>query len=115
MTFTPKSKIPIGILGATGMVGQNYLKILLNHPWFEIKFLAASQNSAGKTYAEATEGKWRLDFELPQNISRMPVFEVSQSDIAAQNCKLVLPYKSCWSQPCKPAAAQVIQEYQALI
>ncbi|MDR2864614.1 MAG: aspartate-semialdehyde dehydrogenase [Spirochaetaceae bacterium] len=54
------SKIPVGILGATGMVGQNYISLLTDHPWFEVKYLAASPRSAGKTYKEAIEGRWHI-------------------------------------------------------
>jgi aspartate-semialdehyde dehydrogenase len=66
-----KTKLPIGILGATGMVGQRYIQLLGNHPWFEIAWLAASDRSSGKPYGEAA--KWRLDTPLPQRIARMTV------------------------------------------
>ena len=65
------SKYPIGILGATGMVGQRYIQLLENHPWFEIVWLAASDRSSGKPYGEAA--KWRLDTPLPDRIARMTV------------------------------------------
>jgi aspartate-semialdehyde dehydrogenase len=61
----------VGILGATGMVGQRFLQLLNNHPWFEISWLAASDRSAGKTYAEAC--KWKLDTPLPARIGAMTV------------------------------------------
>src|SRR6201991_1134427 len=61
----------VGILGATGMVGQRFIQLLSNHPWFEIAWLAASDRSAGKTYAEAC--KWRLDTPLPKKIAAMMV------------------------------------------
>ena len=51
------SKIPVGVLGATGMVGQQYIALLKDHPWFEVRFTAASPRSAGKKYKEATEGR----------------------------------------------------------
>ena len=66
-----KNKYPIGILGATGMVGQRYIQLLENHPWFEIAWLAASDRSSGKTYGEAA--KWRLDTPLPERIAKMTV------------------------------------------
>src|SRR5580698_8649478 len=59
----------VGILGATGMVGQRFIQLLSNHPWFEIAWLAASDRSAGKTYAEAC--KWKLDTPLPARIAAM--------------------------------------------
>ena len=66
-----QTKYPIGILGATGMVGQRFIQLLENHPWFEIAWLAASDRSSGKTYGEAA--KWRLDTPLPDRIAKMVV------------------------------------------
>jgi aspartate-semialdehyde dehydrogenase len=66
-----KTKYPVGILGATGMVGQRYIQLLENHPWFEVTWLAASDRSSGKSYGEAA--KWRLDTPLPQRIAKMTV------------------------------------------
>jgi aspartate-semialdehyde dehydrogenase len=64
-----QTKYPIGILGATGMVGQRFIQLLENHPWFEVAWLAASDRSSGKTYSEAA--KWRLDTPMPERIARM--------------------------------------------
>jgi aspartate-semialdehyde dehydrogenase len=66
-----KTKYPIGILGATGTVGQRYVQLLENHPWFQIVWLAASDRSSGKPYAEAA--KWRLDSPMPERIAGMVV------------------------------------------
>jgi len=66
-----KTKHPIGILGATGMVGQRYIQLLENHPWFEIAWLAASDRSSGKPFGEAA--KWRLDTPMPERIAKMTV------------------------------------------
>jgi aspartate-semialdehyde dehydrogenase len=66
-----QTKHPIGILGATGMVGQRFIQLLENHPWFEITWLAASDRSSGKPYGEAA--KWRLNTPLPERIARMTV------------------------------------------
>src|ERR1051326_130584 len=65
------SKIPVGILGATGTVGQRFIQLLDQHPWFEITWLAASDRSAGKTYADAA--KWNLATPVPQKIAAMKV------------------------------------------
>jgi aspartate-semialdehyde dehydrogenase len=65
------TRIEIGILGATGMVGQQFVKFLQNHPWFEITWLGASDRSAGKTYREATS--WRLDGVMPANVENIKV------------------------------------------
>jgi aspartate-semialdehyde dehydrogenase len=65
------SKIPVGILGATGTVGQRFIQLLHGHPWFEITWLAASDRSAGKLYPEAA--KWNLATPIPANIAAMKV------------------------------------------
>ena len=64
-------KLPIGILGATGVVGQRFIQMLERHPWFEVAWLAASDRSEGKTYAEAT--RWRLKTPIPANVAAMKV------------------------------------------
>ena len=66
-----KTKYPIGILGATGMVGQRFIQLLENHPWFEVAWLAASDRSSGKPYGEAA--RWRLDTPLPERIARIVI------------------------------------------
>ena len=66
-----KTNYPIGILGATGMVGQRFIQLLENHPWFEVAWLAASDRSSGKKYGEAA--KWRLDTPLPERVAQMTV------------------------------------------
>jgi aspartate-semialdehyde dehydrogenase len=65
------SKQPIGILGATGMVGQRFIQLLENHPWFEVVWLAASDRSSGKRYGDAV--RWKLDTPLPDAIADLPV------------------------------------------
>ncbi len=66
-----QTRHPIGILGATGMVGQRFIQLLESHPWFQVQWLAASDRSSGKTYGEAA--KWRLDTPLPDRIARMTI------------------------------------------
>jgi aspartate-semialdehyde dehydrogenase len=63
------AKIPVGILGATGMVGQRFIQLLENHPWFEVAWIAASERSFGKTYEEAA--KWKMKTDIPARIARM--------------------------------------------
>src|SRR6516164_9983668 len=65
------NKTPVGILGATGTVGQRFIQLLEGHPWFEIEWLAASDRSAGKPYAEAA--KWNLSTPLPPRIASIRV------------------------------------------
>jgi aspartate-semialdehyde dehydrogenase len=66
-------KIEVGVLGATGMVGQNFIQFLQGHPWFELTWVGASDRSAGKPYAEATA--WRLDGSMPENVAKLTVHE----------------------------------------
>jgi aspartate-semialdehyde dehydrogenase len=68
-------KIPIGILGATGMVGQRFIQLLEQHPWFEVAWLAASERSAGLPYAEAA--RWKLNTPIPDRVAKMPVSDAS--------------------------------------
>src|ERR1700678_3414577 len=65
------NKLPIGILGATGVVGQRFIQMLERHPWFEVAWLAASDRSAGKLYSEAAG--WRLKTPIPANVAAMKV------------------------------------------
>lgn len=66
-------KIKVGILGATGMIGQRFITLLHNHPWFDLVCLTASPQSAGKTYGEAVAGRWCMDKPIPDTISEMDV------------------------------------------
>jgi len=66
-------KIEVGVLGATGMVGQNFIQFLQGHPWFEVRWVAASDRSAGKKYRDATA--WRLDGDLPESVADLTVEE----------------------------------------
>nr|MDO8110254.1 aspartate-semialdehyde dehydrogenase [Candidatus Sigynarchaeota archaeon] len=70
------AKIKCGVLGATGMVGQQYIKLLANHPWFEVTDVSASPQSAGKTYQDAVKDKWALDTPIPDNIKNLIVRDV---------------------------------------
>ena len=73
-------KLKVAILGATGMVGQQFLTILKDHPWFEIVALAASPESAGKTYSQAVNGRWAMDTEVPTQVAQMKVIDVQRID-----------------------------------
>ena len=66
----------VSILGGTGIVGQNYIKLLRNHPWFQIADIAASPRSANKTYKEAVKEKWQMDFSIPNSIRDLIVRDV---------------------------------------
>ena len=69
-------KLKVGILGATGMVGQRFVTLLNNHPWFEVVSVAASPRSAGKTYQKAVEGRWVMIDNIPHNVKQLIVKEV---------------------------------------
>lgn len=78
-------RLKVAVLGATGIVGQHFIRMLREHPWFEVLVVAASANSAGKTYAEAVKGRWAMEFSIPERIARLPVLDVQEVDeIAAR-------------------------------
>jgi len=74
-------RLKVGILGATGMVGQRFITLLDNHPWFTVTLVAASASSAGKTYAQAVEGRWALASPIPAAVKTLVV--QNASDVAA--------------------------------
>jgi len=71
-----EDKIPIGVLGSTGVVGQNYVKLLIDHPWFQIVDVAASPRSAGKKYSDAVKDKWFMNIPIPDEIKDLIVRDV---------------------------------------
>lgn len=84
-----KEKIPIGILGATGMVGQQYLQLLVNHPWFEVCFLASSELSAGKSYSEAVSERWHMNTTIPEGFVNLHVYNIGEIEQAKKLCSFV--------------------------
>jgi aspartate-semialdehyde dehydrogenase len=82
-------KFKVGVIGATGMIGQNYLKLLANHPWFEVVYLAASPNSAGKKYTEAVAGRWHMTENLPDAYKDIVVEDASNVAKAAGKCQII--------------------------
>ena len=80
-----KRKLKVGILGATGMVGQRFITLLDNHVWYEVVAVAASPRSAGKTYAEAVADRWKMDTAMPEAVKNLMVLDVNQvEEISAQ-------------------------------
>ncbi len=71
-------KLKVGILGGTGMVGQRFISLLENHPWFEVAAIAASPRSAGKTYEEAVGDRWKMDTPMPEKVKKMVVMNVNE-------------------------------------
>ncbi|MBR3016576.1 MAG: aspartate-semialdehyde dehydrogenase [Clostridia bacterium] len=82
-------KYRVGVIGATGMVGQRFVSLLENHPWFELTALAASGRSAGKRYAEAVEGRWAFSWPIPEKAADMTVLDASQVQTVADQCDFV--------------------------
>ncbi|MHB8104395.1 MAG: aspartate-semialdehyde dehydrogenase [Dehalococcoidales bacterium] len=84
-----EKKIKVGVIGATGMVGQNYLKLLNHHPWFEVVYLAASPNSAGKKYTDAVAGRWHMDSDIPESCRNLVVEDASNVAKAVGKCNII--------------------------
>ena len=83
-------KLRVGVLGGTGMVGQRFIQILENHPWFEVAEIAASPRSAGHTYGEAVDGRWKLDGEVPENVKNIVIRDINDVKTVADNVDFVL-------------------------
>ena len=82
-------KLRVGILGATGMVGQRFISLLENHPWFEVVTVAASSRSAGKTYEEAVGGRWKMTTPMPEGVKNLKVMNVSDVEAVASTVDFV--------------------------
>ena len=83
-------KLRVGVLGATGMVGQRFIQIIANHPWFEVATVAASPRSAGKTYAQAVEGRWKMDQPIPDSVKDLVLYDVNEVEKVASTVDFVL-------------------------
>jgi aspartate-semialdehyde dehydrogenase len=83
------NKIKVGVIGATGMIGQIYLRLLSNHPWFEVVYLAASPNSAGKKYSEAVAGRWHMKTDIPEKCKDIIVEDASLVEKAIGKCDFI--------------------------
>ena len=84
-----RKKVPVGILGATGMAGQRYLQLLENHPWFDVVYLAASPRSAGMKYEEAVSGRWHMSTPMPKSVEGLTVQSIDKVKAASKECALV--------------------------
>ena len=84
-----KEKLRVGILGATGMVGQRFIALLENHPWFEVVTVAASARSAGKTYEEAVGKRWKMDTPMPEAVKKLVVHNVNEVETVAETVDFV--------------------------
>jgi aspartate-semialdehyde dehydrogenase len=83
------NRIEVGVLGATGMVGQRYIKLLENHPWFRVTYVAASPRSAGKPYREAVANRWLIGADIPSDVADLTVQDANDEKAALGKCKFV--------------------------
>ena len=79
-----KESFNVGIIGATGMVGQRFIELLADHPWFKIKVLAASGRSAGKPYREAVGSKWVMEGDISQNVADIVAADLALDEVYSQ-------------------------------
>lgn len=84
-----EQKLRVGILGATGMVGQRFISLLEHHPWFEVVTVAASPRSAGKTYEEAVGGRWKMKTPMPEAVKHLVVLNVNEVEKVAETVDFV--------------------------
>ena len=82
-------KLRVGILGATGMVGQRFISLLENHPWFEVAVVAASARSAGKTYEDAVGSRWKMTTPMPEAVKKLVVMNVNEVEKVAAEVDFV--------------------------
>ncbi len=82
-------KLKVGILGGTGMVGQRFISILENHPWFEVTTIAASPRSAGQTYEQAVGGRWKMTTPMPEAVKNIVVKNVNEVEAVASEVDFV--------------------------
>ena len=73
-----EKNLRVGILGATGMVGQRFITLMENHPWFHVTAVAASSRSAGRSYEEAVGGRWKMETPMPEYVKQMPVLNIDE-------------------------------------
>ena len=82
-------KLRVGVLGATGMVGQRFISLLENHPWYEVVTVAASPRSAGKSYEEAVAGRWKMAAPMPEAVKKLTVMDVNEVEKVASTVDFV--------------------------
>jgi len=83
-------KLKVAVLGATGMVGQRFITILENHPWFEVATVAASPRSAGKTYEESVGDRWKMEVPMPESVKNLVIKDVTCVEEVAKDVDFVL-------------------------
>jgi len=101
------NKLKVGVLGATGMVGQRFVSLLAEHPWFEVTVVAASPSSAGKTYEAAVAGRWTLPGAVPGAAAKLTVVDAADVTTVADQCDFVF----CAVDMDKAATAKLEDDY----
>lgn len=84
-----EKKLRVGVLGATGMVGQRFISLLENHPWYEVVTVAASPRSAGRTYEEAVGDRWKMTTPMPESVKKLSVMNVNEVEAVAAGVDFV--------------------------
>ncbi len=102
-----QKKLKVGILGATGMVGQRFVSLLENHPWYDVTVLAASANSAGQRYADAVKGRWALEKAIPGSLAALTVQNASDVAKIAEQVDFVF----CAVDMTKEETAKLEEDY----
>ncbi len=102
-----KPKLKVGVLGATGMVGQRFVSLLADHPWFELAAVAASPSSAGKSYADAVAGRWALGAPVPTAAAALTVSDASNIGAMADQVDFVF----CAVDMAKDVTAKLEEDY----
>lgn len=100
-------KLRVGVLGATGMVGQRFVSLLGDHPWFEVACVAASPSSAGKSYADAVAGRWTLPTAIPAAIASQIVVDAADVKAVSERVDFVF----CAVDMAKDATAKLEEDY----
>ena len=83
------SRLKVGILGGTGMVGQRFITLLNNHPWFEVTTIAASPRSEGLKYEDAVAGRWKMDEDIPEYVKDIKVMNVNDIEEVSKQVDFV--------------------------
>src|SRR5512138_2678637 len=102
-----QKKLKVGVLGATGMVGQRFVQLLETHPWYDVTLVAASANSAGQRYADAVKGRWTLKAPVPSSVASLVVKNASDVDAIASEVDFVF----CAVDMTKEETAKLEEDY----
>src|SRR5690242_5021944 len=101
------NKLKVGVVGATGMVGQRFVSLLADHPWFEVATVAASASSAGKSYADAVAGRWAMATPVPAKTGKLTVENASETHRIAG----AVDFVCCAVDMAKDATAKLEEDY----